>query len=392
MEKDFLELKKILAQLVSIDGGFERKINDFDFDFIKNFLEENNFNQIQIVHDENDASNLFATQINDQQREKEIDLMFLGHLDVVDPGDAKKWKNQNPFVLFEEDGVLYGRGAVDMKGSIAAFLHAISKISKTKINFNLGMMIVSDEEKESRGAIALKNFLIQEGWKINQILIGEPTSEKEIGDVIKIGRRGSANFDVFLKGAQGHVAYPDLAQNPIHEFLPNLLFALKNFQFNDKNEFFDSSNLVITAIETSPKHARNVSPDEVKISFNIRYNSEKDLESLKSIIKNLIVWGAQIPEKSFNLEIFSNFGPFLSEKTKFCDAISHAIQKIKGFSPKIKTNGGTSDGRFFHDIAPIVEFGPLNFSAHKIDEHIHSNDLYSLSKIYEELMISLNSL
>lgn len=385
--------KDILSNLIKIDAGFSRLVNKDDFQYIHNFLTQNNFDQSNIlyINNEDGGANLFATKIIDKSREKQIDLLFLGHLDVVDPGEINQWKNNDPFSLFEENNILYGRGAVDMKGSIAAFLNALSRLEN--LNFNIGIIIVADEEKKSLGAQKLKKFCIDNDWTINQILIGEPTSESRIGDIIKIGRRGSANFDLKLfidsSDGPGHVAYPQYFKNPINEKFADLIHSLASYKFNDKSEFFQESNLVITEINTKPKDARNMSPYEINISFNIRYNPNQTLEGLNFIIKSLI---DDQKIELYKLDVFSNFDPFLSKKTQFCDILLDSIKKVTNYDSSIKTNGGTSDGRFFHEISNIVEFGPLNGSAHKINEHISYEDLMQIEEIYFQALNSFNNL
>jgi succinyl-diaminopimelate desuccinylase len=392
-----IDTKEILKNLVKIDAGFDRLVSKEDYNFIESFLLNNNFKKIDYIYDkEENKPSLLAFQINDQNRESEIDLMFLSHIDVVHPGDLNKWKNKNPFDLFEENNILYGRGACDMKGSIAAFLNALQKLNNQNIKYNIGIAVISDEEKKSYGAIAVKNFIKTNNINIFHILIGEPTSDEKLGDICKIGRRGSANFDLKISindaFGPGHVAYPESFKDPISDILPNIILNLTNYDFNDKNDLFDKTNLVITEVKTNKQYTRNVSASDIDVYFNIRYNNNQNIESLRKILYNILNSSINKDVYNYNLEVFSNFSSFLSKKTNFIEILCDSIKSITSVDPEINTKGGTSDGRFFHDISNLIEFGPSNKSAHKINENINLDDLNNLSEIYYKTMINFNNL
>lgn len=378
------KILEILKNLIQINKGFEEKniVNKDDYLHIETLLKENNFKVSFINSNPNHATSMMAIYSSNNTNLKQIDLAFLGHVDVVDPGDWKKWHN-NPFQIHRNQDILYARGMVDMKASIATFILATIHFIKKNPNkyFILAIFLVGDEEKNSLSTIDLVNYLKINNFLIKQTIIGEPTSEHQLGDVIKNGRRGSANFDLEIFGTQGHVAYPHLANNPIKK-IDTIINNLNNIKFNDQNEFFDESHLEITSIQTFPNKVRNVIPEKIEISFNIRYNNNQNIDSLKQIIHQ-----ACKEINNYNLLVYSYFDPFICKKNKFSNILSKSIQNITGIKTQYKTNGGTSDGRFFHEISSgLIEFGPLNKSAHKINEYISLKDLNNLYKIYYDCL------
>lgn len=375
-------LLKLLSILISIKSTI---INDKrDFEYLERHLNENNI-KTEIFSDESKSVyNLYGEYIGDQSRANDIDLMFLGHLDIVPAGELELWKG-DPFNMTIKDDIIHGRGAVDMKSSNAAFVQAfIDLIKEKKLNRNIAIAITGDEETESNGAKTLLRYLKDKNKTIKQILVGEPTSDKIFGDYIKNGRRGSANFDLIVYGVQGHVAYPEKSDNPIN-YVAKILNELIKLKFDNGNEFFILSHLEITSINVENK-ARNVIPGSVKIQFNIRYNDLQTLESLERILNEKI----RGITKNYELKNISNSESFLSKPNDFSEKLREVIKKHCNCEVKYSTSGGTSDGRFLHEIASIIEFGPLNESAHKINENISLSDFKKLYEIYYDVLSEIS--
>jgi succinyl-diaminopimelate desuccinylase len=375
------KLLQLLSLLISINSTTVK--NNQDYTNIEKYLNEQNI-QTEIFSDQNSIYNLYGEYIGDSSRQNEIDLLFLGHLDVVPPGDLDLW-NSNPFEMKIKNNIIYGRGAVDMKSSIAAFSQAlIDKILLNKdTKINVAIAITGDEETTSFGAQALIEYLKNKNKKIKQILIGEPTSDKIFGDSIKNGRRGSANFDLIINGTQGHVAYPEKSNNPIN-FAVKIANELISLKLDNGNEFFSPSHLEITSIDAG-NPTRNLIPSSILVKFNIRYNNLQNLESLKTLLNQKI---SKITN-NYKLTNISNSESFLCEPNPFSEYLKQVIEKRCNCKVQYSTSGGTSDGRFLYQIAPIIEFGPLNESAHKVNEHISLSDLERLYRIYFDLISAL---
>jgi succinyl-diaminopimelate desuccinylase len=371
---------KVLTTLVAINSTRIDNINDFSD--ILQLLEDNGF-EVEVFEDRG-VYNLYS-EFNANPKNNYIDLAFVGHLDVVPEGDLLAWTN-NPFELNEIDDFFYGRGVIDMKSSSAAFIQASLDEIKNNTKLNLAIILTGDEETDSFGAVALSNFLSGRGKVIKQILIGEPTSESKIGDVVKNGRRGSANFELTIIGIQGHVAYPDKAKNPF-DCLSIILSRLKNLHFDNGTDDFQPSNLVITSIDTK-NDVRNVIPGEIIVKFNIRYNILQNINGLQNIL--IKTFNDICIGYNFKLVLISNSDSFVSKKNNFLEIVEEAIYETTSIKPTCNTNGGTSDGRILHKIAPILEFGPLNDTAHKIDEKINRHDLKILYNIYRSILRKIN--
>jgi succinyl-diaminopimelate desuccinylase len=376
------KLLNLLSILISINSEIIN--NRKDYHHLSNYLTQDNINT-EIFCDKHSIYNLYGEYIGDQNRKDEIDLLFLGHLDVVPPGDLQSWKF-NPFEMTIHENIIYGRGAVDMKSSIASFTEALINNISLKEDFkkNIAIAITGDEETTSYGAKALLKYLKDKNKNIKQILIGEPTSDKIFGDSIKNGRRGSANFDLVIYGTQGHVAYPKKANNPIN-YGVKIADHLISSQLDDGNNFFSPSNLEITSIDTN-NPTRNLIPSSISMKFNIRYNNLQTLNSLTQFCDQTI---QNITQNSYKLKNISNSESFFCEPNSFSENLIRIIEKHCNCQSKYSTSGGTSDGRFLYQIAPIIEFGPLNESAHKINEHISLKDLKKLYQIYYEIIQSL---
>ena len=376
------KLLQLLSILISIKSEIVK--NNQDYVYLLQYLNKHNI-KTEFFCDENSIYNLYGEYIGDSSRKNEIDLMFLGHLDVVPAGDLESWSS-NPFEMIIRNNIVYGRGAVDMKSSIASFIEAlIGQInSQNRLQINIAIAITGDEETTSYGAQALLRYLYDKNKIIKQILIGEPTRDKIFGDSIKNGRRGSANFDLIIYGTQGHAAYPDNADNPVNYGI-KIANDLISFKLDDGNEFFSPSHLEITSIDTH-NLTRNLIPSSISMKFNVRYNSLQHLNSLENLLNKII---KNTTTKHYKLKNISNSESFFCECNDFSENVRKIIEENCHCKTKYSTTGGTSDGRFVYKIAPIIEFGPLNESAHKVNEHISLKDLKKLYDIYYEIIESL---
>lgn len=307
---------------------------------------------------------------------------FAGHTDVVPVGQADQWQN-GPFEGAVKDGVLYGRGASDMKGAIAAFAAAVSQFIENKANLagSISFLITGDEEGPAvNGTIKMLDWLEEKGEKLDYCLVGEPTNPGKIGDMAKIGRRGSLNSRLIVRGTQGHVAYPHLADNPIPR-LVKMLDGLLARKLDDGNEHFQPSNLEIVTIDVG-NSASNVIPAEAEARFNIRFNNEQTDEGLQSWIRSVCdsVGG------DYSLEMKASGDAFLTPPGTLSNLISDAVMKVTGQTVELSTTGGTSDARFIKNHCPVSEFGLVNKTMHKVDECVALEDLDQLTQIYREIL------
>jgi succinyl-diaminopimelate desuccinylase len=313
-------------------------------------------------------------------------FVFAGHTDVVPTGPAEKWKYL-PFVPTIEDGLLYARGTADMKGSIAAMLAATEKFFQNHSNFkgSIGYLITSDEEGPSvNGTVKVVDVLENRDEKIDYCLVGEPSSSKQLGDVIKNGRRGSLNGKLTIKGKQGHVAYPDLADNPIHR-VANFLKDICQIKWDEGNDFFPPTTFQVSNLN-SGTGAENVVPGSLEMQFNFRYSTELSSEEIQSRVTQLL----EKHHINYTLKWRLSGIPFLTAKGKLVEAAQHAIKKIVNIETELSTSGGTSDGRFIAPTgAQVLELGPLNNTIHQINECVSVEDLENLSLIYYEMLKKL---
>ncbi|MDD5461818.1 MAG: succinyl-diaminopimelate desuccinylase [Methylococcales bacterium] len=311
---------------------------------------------------------------------------FLGHTDVVPAGPLEKWLSP-PFIPTIRDGKLYGRGTADMKGGIAAFITAVERFiaQYPAHQGSIAVVMTSDEEGiATNGVVKVVEILEKRNEKIDWCLVGEPSSDKKTGDVIRVGRRGSLCARLTVYGIQGHVAYPELAENPIHTFAPALK-ELTEEVWDDGNEFFPPTGLQVSNINAGTG-AENIIPGSAEVQFNLRFCTELD----EAVIKQRT--SAILDKYGFNydLEWRLSGNPFLTEKGALIDAVHAAIKAITGFETQDDTGGGTSDGRFIAPTgAQVIELGLLNESIHKINEHVGLEDLEVLSRIYEQILINL---
>ena len=301
---------------------------------------------------------------------------FAGHLDVVPPGEG--WAT-DPFETVIEDGILTGRGAVDMKSAIAAFVAAVSRVEQS--GGTISLLITGDEEGYATyGTPRIIDWLKGRSIKPDMILIGEPTSVDRLGDTVKIGRRGSVNMWIDVAGTQGHVAYPHRADNPIPK-LAKVVSALDAVHLDDGTDAFPPSNLEFTAVST-PTQASNVIPATGTAQLNIRFNNLQRGADLVRMVEE--VADRVAPGSTVRARISGE--AFLTPPGQLYDVIVAAIEEETGISPELSTSGGTSDGRFLIELCPVVDFGLPNATMHKLDESAAVEDIHALSRIYERVL------
>ncbi|MBQ4875092.1 MAG: succinyl-diaminopimelate desuccinylase [Rickettsiaceae bacterium H1] len=345
-------------------------VNDGAIEVIEFHLKKIGFITDKVIFD--DTTNLYAKIGNDKPN-----LCFAGHTDVVPPGDFNKWKIP-PFEPKVTNGKLYGRGVIDMKCAICAFIIATENYFNKGGKGMISLLITGDEEGSGKnGTSKLLELLKAKSEKIDACIIGEPTSNKKLGDTIKIGRRGSITFKLEVIGKQGHVAYPDLAINPIKQ-LVEILYKLQNHRFDSGNRFFQPSNCEVTTIDIG-NSASNVIPEKATAQFNIRFNNLQTAEELEKFIRSSI----SLVTNDYTLEIITGAKPFITEPGTLSKIMINAINQTLDIIPEISTSGGTSDARHIKDFCPVIEFGLLNATAHQINEHATTRDIVNLSKIYE---------
>ena len=317
---------------------------------------------------------------------KSPNLCYAGHLDVVPPGNIKDW-TLNPFKPSVKKGYLIGRGANDMKSSIAAFVSAVSIfLSKNKkINGSISLLITGDEEGDAiNGTKKVVDFLKKKREKINFCLVGEPTNPNVLGEMIKIGRRGSLTGKLIIFGLQGHVAYPSRANNP-STIIVNILKELKEINFDKGTKDFQPTNLEVTRININ-NTADNVIPAIAEATFNIRFNNKHSSSSLKKRLNKIFRKINKKHKSKFKVEYRVSGEAFLTKPNKTTFMIQNIIKKITKLKPKLSTTGGTSDLRFIRTICPGLEFGLVGKTMHKVDEAVSLKDLKNLTKIYQNIL------
>ena len=309
-------------------------------------------------------------------------LCFAGHTDVVPEGDETRWST-DPFAANEIDGKIIGRGATDMKGAIASFVSATKKFLDERENFagSISFIITGDEEGIAiNGTKKLLNWMQENSISFDDCIVGEPTNPKRLGEMIKIGRRGSVNGVLTVDGQQGHVAYPHLAKNPIPMLL-NILNNLTSDQLDQGNEHFQPSNLEITSVDVGNK-ATNVIPQSASARFNIRYNDNFNSETIEDEINRRL----ENFKNNFSLKLEHSGDSFLTKPGKLVNDLSEIIFNKTGINPDLSTSGGTSDARFIKSYGNVVEFGLISETMHQIDESVAVKDINDLSEIYYELL------
>jgi succinyl-diaminopimelate desuccinylase len=374
-----LQLAKELIRfptVTPIDAGImkflEKKLKTLGFKTkILEFREKNN----------KPVKNLYARLGN-----KGPNFCYAGHLDVVPAGDLKNW-TVNPFKPSVKKGYLIGRGANDMKSSVAAFVSAVSNfISKGRqFNGSISLLITGDEEGVAiNGTKKVVEYLRKKKEKIDFCLVGEPTNPNKLGEMVKIGRRGSMTGKLTIIGVQGHVAYPDRANNP-STALVQILKELKEIKFDNGTKDFQPTNLEITKINID-NFADNVIPGSANAKFNIRFNNKHSSNSIKTKIDKIIKRISRKNKSKFNIVYSVSGEAFLTKPNDTTYMIQDEIKKITRIKPKLSTTGGTSDARFIRKIAPCLEFGLVGKTMHKVDEAVSLSDLKKLTLIYSNIL------
>ncbi len=310
-------------------------------------------------------------------------ICYAGHTDVVPVGDEAAW-SQPPFAANINDGVMIGRGTSDMKGGNTAFIAAISKFLENRKDFNgsISVLITGDEEAEAiNGTVRVLEWMNKNSHTPDMCIVGEPSNPTELGQEIKIGRRGALSGKVTVWGKQGHAAYPDLADNPLPR-LATMASTLSAHELDKGTNHFPASNLEITSIDVG-NTADNVIPAEGEFKFNVRFNTEWTAESLAQKIQDIL----QSVDSNYKLEIYkSNANPFLTEPGEWTQIVSDAVRKHTNKTPEFSTKGGTSDARFISKYCPVVEFGLTNETVHQVDECLKITDLEKLVDIYADIL------
>jgi succinyl-diaminopimelate desuccinylase len=374
IERDTLELAKQLIACRSVtpdDGG--------SLDLVARRLATAGFECERL--DRGGVRNLWA------RRGRTRPLVCLaGHVDVVPPGPLDRWSS-DPFVPTVRDGYLYGRGAADMKGPLAALLTAAERVvsANPRHSGSLAVLLTSDEEGAAvDGTVAVVEALHARGETLDACILGEPTSVERLGDVMKNGRRGSLNGRLTVKGLQCHIAYPERGRNPVHSALPALA-ELAAAEWDAGNEYFPPTKFQISNVRAG-EGVVNVIPAAMEVLFNFRFSSASSQEQLQTRVR------ATLDRHGLDYELqWSLAGsPFLTPRGPLIDTLAAAVRRVTGLTPELSTSGGTSDGRFIGAIArQVVEFGPINESIHKVDERVAAGDLGRLSAIYEHAIATL---
>ena len=312
-------------------------------------------------------------------------VCLAGHVDVVPAGPLDQWTS-DPFTPAERGGLLYGRGAADMKASVAAMITAAERAALAGGDMgSIAILLTSDEEGDAiDGTAAVVSALHARGETIDACIVGEPTSTERFGDTIKNGRRGSLNGRLQVRGQQCHIAYPERGRNPIHDAAPALA-ALVAAEWDRGNEYFQPTSFQISNIHAGTG-ASNIIPGALDVSFNFRFSPESTAAALQARVREILDrHGLQ-----YDLQWTLIGDPFLTPRGPLVEALAEAVEAVAGVRPALSTSGGTSDGRFLAKLArEVVEFGPLNDSIHKIDEHVRVADLEPLSAIYERTILTM---
>ena len=369
LTRDLIDRKSITPE----DAGCQQLMIDY--------LEMNHFNIEKMPFGE--VSNFWATHTaTDSKQTPSPVFLFAGHTDVVPAGNESEW-DSDPFVSTEKDGFLFGRGAADMKSSLASMLVASKKFVETFPNHKgtIAFLITSDEEGPFvDGTVRVLETLTKRGQKIDYSIVGEPSSVTKLGDQIRVGRRGSLTGHLTVHGVQGHVAYPEQTLNAIHQSLQPLI-NLCHHHWDDGNQHFPPTSFQITSFRSGT--AGNIVPGSAQMNFNFRYSSELNHEALQSIVINIL----DESEIDYSIDWILNGKPFLTETGVLTNAVQKAIYKVNQQSPVLSTGGGTSDGRFIALTgAEVVELGHCNETIHKVNESVNISELESLSMIYFHIL------
>lgn len=371
------EILTILQKLISYKSVTPRGADAIEY--ISNTLSKHGFNcEIKSFGEgEEKVTNLYAIYGN-----KKPNICFAGHLDVVPEGRKELWSS-DPYKMKIDGNTVYGRGAVDMKGAIACSLAAVTHyLERNKPNGSISFLLTTDEEGEAKyGTKMMLEHIQSKEPSIDFCILGEPTTMQNIGDTIKIGRRGSINFDLTINGKQGHVAYPEKAINPL-PIMVNILKEINEQVFDHGSEFFQSTNLQLTSIDTG-NQVTNIIPESVNAKFNIRFNSIQNADDLVIKITKIVSKYSD----NYDIKHRSSSAPFIQEYSKKMQDFVAIVENECQIQPKIETGGGTSDARFIHKYAEVVEFGLNCNLAHKINEHTKISDLQTLYNVYYNTLV-----
>lgn len=329
--------------------------------------------------------NLFARLGNGRPH-----LAFAGHTDVVPAGNEAAWSH-NPFSGAIDGDKIYGRGSEDMKGGVAAFVAAAKRyLDQTDLKGSLSLIITGDEEADAiNGTVKMVEWIEQTQNSPDFCVVGEPTNPLFVGQTIKNGRRGSLTCALTVKGRQGHVAYPDLANNPVAALFA-MLEPVNSIELDAGTESFGPSTAEVTLVSTSDA-ASNVIPDQAFAQFNIRFNTEHTTDSLQSWLEDHFKRVADRFKVQFEARFWSNASPFITQPGDYLDLLKKAVDTVTGQCPELSTTGGTSDARFISKICPVAEFGLVGRTMHQVDEHVSLADIEKLTDIYFELIKQMDS-
>ncbi|HEY5702026.1 MAG TPA: succinyl-diaminopimelate desuccinylase [Gammaproteobacteria bacterium] len=356
------------ATVTPVDAGCQQMLAER--------LERSGFKATHLRYE--DVNNLWITH-----GEESPCFIYVGHTDVVPTGPVNQWIS-DPFKPEIRDGFLYGRGAADMKGSIASMVTAMERFVASYPDHagTIGLLLTSDEEGPSiNGTRKVVEYLEEQNIKIDWCLVGEPSSKKTLGDVIKNGRRGSLGAKLTVFGIQGHVAYPHLARNPIHLFAPALA-ELSSMRWDDGNEFYPPTSFQVSNLNAGTG-ADNVIPGHLDVMFNFRFSTEVTQAELEQKVEEILARH----QLEYDIEWKLSGQPFVTTKGELLNAVIHAVKETIGIEPEVSTGGGTSDGRFIAPTgAQIVELGPVNATIHKLNECVKADDLDTLSSTYENIL------
>ncbi len=314
-------------------------------------------------------------------------LCFAGHTDVVPPGDEAAW-TLPPFSGEIRDDILYGRGAVDMKGGVACFVAAALRYlaaNEGKPSGSISFLITGDEEGPSiNGTVKVLDWLRERGEVLDACVVGEPSSLRAVGDEIKIGRRGIINGELIIRGKQGHAAYPHIADNPLPK-LARMLDRLANLELDPGTQHFEPSHIALTIVSV-PNTASNVIPGQARAVFNVRYNDTHTRRLLEELIAECCEAAAAEVNADFSISFSGSGDVFLTEPGPLVETMTEAVHDVTGLEAKLVTTGGTSDARFIKDVCPVVELGLVNATIHQVDERVPIADLETLTRIYERFI------
>ena len=371
LAKELIRFPSITPTDAGVMGHLEKKLKSLGFKTkVLTFAEKNT----------KPVKNLYA-----RLGTKSPNLCFAGHLDVVPPGNINDWTIK-PFKPAIKKGHLIGRGANDMKSSIAAFVSAVSKyISEKKPNGSISLLITGDEEGVAiNGTKKVVDYLKKKKEKIDFCIVGEPTNPSKLGEMIKIGRRGSMNGKLTINGVQGHVAYPHRAKNPVTTLI-KIFNEFKKIKLDGGTKDFQPSNLEITRINID-NNADNVIPALASGTFNVRFNNKHSSNSIKTKLNKIIKKITSKDKVKFEMNYRVSGEAFLSKPNSTTYMVRDVIKKITKINPKLSTTGGTSDARFIRKISPCLEFGLVGKTMHKIDEAVSLTDLKKLTQIYQNIL------